>query len=791
VLATRHLQERVSSQEGALTGEPPMRAIDKDGVIWHWNDELGWRVPGDPQEEASQSAVMHAPKRSASEASLSAESRRRIYGLAPSPSRARAAFGFYAADVVAAIPSAARTVAVSPADPEPHRAPRTPAHTVPQQTLEWSCPDEAFAPSAAAPSRPACNSTRRELIFSQLALSQQQFVHDRGSSGKDVAGVEAVAAAHMVCAPPTRPLAIDQGLASNIVRLSSRESAATTARLYESGGRKGFTALKERTSAQKVHSTVAALVEATRLKPCDTALISRTIGRADHVMLRAVCALFLREVGESLGAALLRLGDSDAKTVLCGVIEGVELWCDELPADEGLAEEQADFLHASAVDEATLSAAAVHVFATASDEQVISLKAAYRVRYRKTIDSLIARKLVGPIHYQLRDLLLARCGVIRHRPAAAAALTELMAGLVDPDTVDGAVNGFAEQFAPASDDASEVDSSRVCGDVLEASETMDVVMTRAGAPTSLRGCAPSTPSLMLLQQPDGKSRRLPGGYAGDVPSGNLAPAEAQRLLPQLRGRTPQYAPDRVAPARPRVCARSVNEPLCSERGSIIAGSSPSWQTLAAHKANSRCGEDDGAAVSRMRRERWAAEEELMRADMAAVHAPASVGPGRAAHLSAPPSASKCVAAAVRIQASARRMLAVHEHWRLWQAILCVQAAARGWAVRRALGERPTKLGTPLAHPMTRLIVPASRYFQLAGGAAKPSTRLRSASPRRAAASRSSSSLRSTTASAAQRHVRAAGSTMRAASSEAVGALLQAEFGRARQKQVQSILSFDR
>ena len=96
---------------------------------------------------------------------------------------------------------------------------------------------------------------------------------------------------------------------------------------------------------------------------------------------------------------------------------------EEEAADEALAEEHARLLHEAAIDEATLAAAAVHIFATCHDAQVVALKAAYRERYRATVDSLLSRRLSGPIHCQLRDLVVARCGFIRHRPNAAAAST--------------------------------------------------------------------------------------------------------------------------------------------------------------------------------------------------------------------------------------------------------------------------------------------------------------------------------------------------------------------------------
>ena len=49
--------------------------------------------------------------------------------------------------------------------------------------------------------------------------------------------------------------------------------------------------------------------------------------------------------------------------------------------------------------------------------------------------------------------------------------------------------------------------------------------------------------------------------------------------------------------------------------------------------------------------------------------------------------------------------------RLWLAVLCPQAHARDWVARRKpKPRRMTKLGTPITHPMTKLIVPISRYY---------------------------------------------------------------------------------
>ena len=98
VLATRHLQEAKAASKDAApgqqpTGETPMRAIDKDGVIWHWTDEFGWRMLGDGEEEAAPKKVAK-PKRTPAEIAMAAEARRRIMGVAPSPSRARAEYGW-------------------------------------------------------------------------------------------------------------------------------------------------------------------------------------------------------------------------------------------------------------------------------------------------------------------------------------------------------------------------------------------------------------------------------------------------------------------------------------------------------------------------------------------------------------------------------------------------------------------------------------------------------------------------------------------------------------------------
>ena len=193
-------------------------------------------------------------------------------------------------------------------------------------------------------------------------------------------------------------------------KVSKKEAEAAAARLYSGGGRKGFAALKERSAYQRVHAAVGVLWAATVKKPCDTEVVGRTIARADQAMLSVICALFEREVGEPLGAALLRLGESDAKVVLCGLVDQCEQGRGSLPADKELAEEQAALLHEAAIDEATLSSAALQVFSCSSDDQVMAIKATYRARYRATVDSLLSRRLVGPIHYQLRDIVLARCG---------------------------------------------------------------------------------------------------------------------------------------------------------------------------------------------------------------------------------------------------------------------------------------------------------------------------------------------------------------------------------------------
>ena len=84
---------------GGATGDVPMRAIDKDGVFWLWSDQIGWHTPnmagghmpnmagdvaGDVEAEGHlRQAVRHmpnmagGPRRSASDAALAAESRRR------------------------------------------------------------------------------------------------------------------------------------------------------------------------------------------------------------------------------------------------------------------------------------------------------------------------------------------------------------------------------------------------------------------------------------------------------------------------------------------------------------------------------------------------------------------------------------------------------------------------------------------------------------------------------------------------------------------------------------------
>jgi len=65
-------------------------------------------------------------------------------------------------------------------------------------------------------------------------------------------------------------------------------------------------------------------------------------------------------------------------------------------------------------------------------------------------------------------------------------------------------------------------------------------------------------------------------------------------------------------------------------------------------------------------------------------------------------------AALRLQAFARRAAAKRARWNRYHAIMCVQAAARRWVIRRA--NRPKSLGPPVAHPMTRTVVQTSRFF---------------------------------------------------------------------------------
>ena len=811
VLATRQIQEETVSipDAGAASSSAPMRAIDKDGVLWQWTDETGWRMLGDeapPQPTPPQPAAQNMKKRSAAEVAAASESRRRILGLAPSPSRANAAWAWPLATMAgqsSAPPLAGMGPAGARAEMISGALTVTPGlascvEPAPPATREWSC--------AGAADVGHCESARRELRF---AARPGAVVRPTGA----VAADDADEGPAMLQPPKPfveSPRHQRDGVrfASARVGLSKKATAATSARLYESGGRKSFAAIKERTSVQKVEAAVGTLVEATRLKPIDTNVISRTVGRADHALLRAECMLFFRKTGETLGAALLRLGDSDAKTVLCGVVQGVEHWSDELPADEHLAQEQADFLHDSAIDEATLSAAAVHVFATASDEQVLALKAAYRVRYRDTVDSLLNKKLLGPIHSQLRDLLLARCGVARSRPAAAEALAEFVDVLVatadegapvpqqldHPDHGGGGIEGRRETGSPVWATGG-YDAEPPAGAVNEnhASDTMNVSMTCAAAPPSLRDCTTSAPSLMLLQQPDGKARRLPGGYGTDVPSDRLA-SSAGRLSPvrQLRERTPQYAPDRMPPQRKNAGLWGFEVPLASANEMAprddIANEATVGLTMPAPMEAPAPSEAD------LRRNRWAVEQQQLSADMEALQGGHSFTP-RAGSPASPlsPGASEDLAHEEHVAGGDDDESA---EWRRWEATLELQAAARGWATRRRARGRPVKLGPPVAHPMTRLVVPASKYFTLSGqknaSTRRPKHGTASPSAHRSGVGRAPTS---TSASAARSVVKSNSGAMTAQkhAREALDAQLQAELERSRQRQVQSIMltSFDR
>ena len=730
VLATRHLQEAKAASKDAApgqqpTGETPMRAIDKDGVIWHWTDEFGWRMLGDGEEEAAPKKVAK-PKRTPAEIAMAAEARRRIMGVAPSPSRARAEYGW--PEHAVALSAAARST--SPAPPE-----RPP----PPGTREWDGPAtrEAWAENAVVPYEDAADNARREL---QFTTSQRP----GSAAGRST--------------PPTRPDSPAQQVGGGL-KLSKREAAEAAARLYSGGGRKGVNALKERETLRRVEGTVKTLVDATRLKPCDTELIARTIGRADHAMLRVISALFLRETGEALGAALLKLGDSDAKTVLCGVVEGVELWSDELPADEPLATEQAEFLYNSAVDEATLSAAAVHVFATASDEQVLAIKAAYRTKYRGTVDNLLAQTLIGPIHYQLRDLLLARCGVIRNRPAAAAALAEVMSGLVSGDNNgDAAAADGGESGAATATAAGASPTATPLPPGYSESDTIDIGMSCTNNMSSLRTNRNSAPSMMVLQQPDGEAIRIPGGYGGGVASGVAAsePHSSPQFRDRLRERTPHYSPDKMNLA----AATHQRSSTTAGRAANILPNDVGWSAV----------EETKQSEAEIRRERWAAEQKKLAQDMEALLQQHQ--PGRSSSHVASSNAVRArvyseaerAAAALRIQTCARRRAAMQERWQTWQAVLRIQAAARRWCVRREEYGRANKLGPPRHHPMTRLVVPAKQYFTMGRTGAPKGGRTAKGARQRPAAVKPR---------------------------EAVDSELQEELNKSRSRQVKSILSYDR
>ena len=202
----------------------------------------------------------------------------------------------------------------------------------------------------------------------------------------------------------------------------------------------------------------------------------------------------------------------------------------------------------------------------------------------------------------------------------------------------------------------------------------------------------------------------------------------------------------------------------------------------------------------VRRQRWAVEQEELTVEMAALTRTFSQPP--ASELDAPssPASSRVSEEEERFQASEGRQAAEGRMtWDRWDATLTLQAAARGWAVRRSKRGRPTKLGTPLAHPMTKLVVPASRYFTLPGGnrkAAAGGRKPRHASP---AVSRTGMAHMTTSATggsggrALPKSASAAGLSSQKHAREAVDAQLQAELERSRQRQVQSILltTFDR
>ena len=330
-------------------------------------------------------------------------------------------------------------------------------------------------------------------------------------------------------------------------------------------------------------------------------------------------------------------------------------------------------------------------------------------------------------------------------------------------------------------------------------------MSRAAAPPSLRSCSHSAPSLMLLQQPDGTARRLPGGYGEDVPSDRVASLSSHsNLIPQLRERSPQYASDRTDRQR-RGLPRAISPPGAYEVESQMrlslptgggldgaggAGGVPSLGRggvsipslglggVGALGGAGGLSEDAEPTEADQRRERWALERQQLREDMEAVERANSELVAKTAP-SAPAPASPT-------REEVRNQL---DEWRRYEATLVLQAAARGWAVRRNLAGRPYKLGAPKAHPMTRLVVPASRYFVLpkrpdnrSSKASVSSSASRNTKRSRPAAVRGAgAAARPTSASmAAQKHAR-----------EAVDQQLQTELERSRSRQVQSILSFDR
>lgn len=165
-------------------------------------------------------------------------------------------------------------------------------------------------------------------------------------------------------------------------------------------------------------------------------------------------------------------------------------------------------------------------------------------------------------------------------------------------------------------------------------------------------------------------------------------------------------------------------------------------------------------------------------------------------------ARRRAAAALCIQATARRRSGARASWRSWLALLALQAYARGWATRKALTRRPSKLGSPLRHPMTRLVHPIRGYFDgqkqqpsasagrppsrgspAAGGARKGrSSVAKAASPQLGGSSRRPASPSANGTS--RRHV---GGASQAFEREVSAAQLQMELERARHKQVRSIL----